>query len=146
MNPTKTFPPVCLEDLPQRIRDMATLRGLGYSFREISKQLEVSPQAVSLALTRHRRVLKSLSGAVDLAKLSTRAVNVLSRHRIKSRAEARKMDLLARLQGERNCGKKTREEILRWLHDGGPAPHLSAGREISSRDGAEVVSLINSRA
>jgi hypothetical protein len=35
-----------LEELPQRIRDIATLRGLGYTFREISKQFEVTPQAI----------------------------------------------------------------------------------------------------
>jgi len=33
-----------LEELPQRVRDIATLRGLGYTFREISEQFGVTPQ------------------------------------------------------------------------------------------------------
>ena len=48
-----------LEELPQRVRDIATLRGLGYTFREISEQFGVTPQAISLMLSRHRRVLKT---------------------------------------------------------------------------------------
>ena len=45
------------------------LRGLGYSFREIGKQFSVTPQAVSLMLSRHRRSLKSLGTAVELGNL-----------------------------------------------------------------------------
>ena len=56
-----------LEELPHRVRDIATLRGLGYTFREISEQFGVTPQAISLMLSRHRRVLKTLRGAVELA-------------------------------------------------------------------------------
>lgn len=114
-----------LEELPQRIRDIATLRGLGYTFREISKQFEVTPQAISLMLSRHRRVIKKLRGAVDLAGLSPRAVNVLGRHGIRSRTAALETDVLGLLKGERNCGNKTLEEIRRWLAD---AP--CAGQEV----------------
>ena len=106
-----------LEELPQRIRDIATLRGLGYTFREISKQFEVTPQAISLMLSRHRRVIKKLRGAVELAGLSPRAVNALGRHGIRSRASAFETDVLELLKGERNCGNKTLEEIRRWIHD-----------------------------
>ena len=106
-----------LEELPQRIRDIATLRGLGYTFREISKQFEVTPQAISLMLSRHRRGIKKLHGAVELAGLSARAVNALGRHGIRSRAAAFETDVLELLQGERNCGKKTLEEIRRWMDE-----------------------------
>jgi hypothetical protein len=114
-----------LEELPQRIRDIATLRGLGYTFREIAKQFEVTPQAISLMLSRHRRVIKKLRGAVDLAGLSPRAVNALGRHGIRSRTAALETGVLGLLKGERNCGNKTLEEIRRWLAD---AP--CAGQEV----------------
>lgn len=114
-----------LEELPQRIRDIATLRGLGYTFREISKQFEVTPQAISLMLSRHRRGIKKLHGAVELAGLSARAVNALGRHGIRSRAAAFEADVLELLKGERNCGKKTLEEIRRWMEE---AP--CAGQEV----------------
>ena len=114
-----------LEELPQRIRDIATLRGLGYTFREISKQFEVTPQAISLMLSRHRRGIKKLHGAVELAGLSARAVNALGRHGIRSRAAAFETDVLELLKGERNCGKKTLEEIRRWMDE---AP--CAGQEV----------------
>ena len=114
-----------LEELPQRIRDIATLRGLGYTFRAISKQFEVTPQAISLMLSRHRRGIKKLRGAVELAGLSARAVNALGRHGIRSRAAAFENKVLELLQGERNCGKKTLEEIRRWMDE---AP--CAGQEL----------------
>jgi hypothetical protein len=119
-----------LEELPQRIRDIATLRGLGYTFREISKQFEVTPQAISLMLSRHRRGIKKLHGAVELAGLSPRAVNALGRHGIRSRAAAFETDVLELLKGERNCGKKTLEEIRRWMDD---AP--CAGQEVPGSNG-----------
>ena len=108
---------VTLEELPQRVRDIATLRGLGYTFREIAEQFEVTPQAISLMLSRHRRVLKTLRGAVELAGLSPRAVNALGRHGIRSRAAAIEADVLEMLKGGRNCGVKTLEEIRQWLRD-----------------------------
>lgn len=110
--------PALLGDIPHRVRDIATLRGLGYSFREIADEFKVTPQAVSLMLTRHRRSLKSLRGVVELHNLSARAVNALGRHRISTREEAKRRDVLSLLRGERNCGRKTLEEIERWMHDG----------------------------
>lgn len=106
-----------LDELPQRIRDIATLRGLGYTFREISKEFAVCPQAISLMLSRHRRVMKRLRGAGELAGLSPRAVNALGRHGIRSRATAFEINVLELLRGERNCGDKTLEEIRRWIDD-----------------------------
>jgi len=106
-----------LDHVPERIRQLAMLRGLGYSFREIGKQLGVSPQAVSLMLSRHRRAFKSLGQAMELGNLSARAVNALGRHGIRTRAEARQRGVLDLLQDERNCGRKTLDEIARWLED-----------------------------
>lgn len=118
---TENAPP-SLEHLPQRVRDVATLRGLGYTFREIGRQFEVSPQAISLMLTRHRRALNGLGGAAELQTLSVRAVNALGRHGIRTREEAKRKDARRLLRGERNCGRKTREEIARWLEDDSGPP------------------------
>ncbi len=104
-----------INEIPHRIRNIAMYRGLGYSFREIAAEFNVTPQAVSLMLSRHRRALKSLNGAMDLAHLSARAVNALDRYGIHTREEARKQNVLALLQNERNCGRKTLDEIERWL-------------------------------
>ena len=104
-----------LANIPQRVRDIATLRGLGYSLTEIGDQLAVTPQAVSLMLSRHRRVLKSLRGAIDLQSLSSRAVNALGRHGISTRKQARERNVLSKLRGARNCGPKTLKEIESWL-------------------------------
>lgn len=106
-----------VEDLPRRVRDIATLRGLGYSFREIGRELKVSPQAVSLMLSRHRRSLASLDQAVELLNLSSRAVNALARLGVHTRREAVRTNLLERLLHERNCGSKTRAEIQRWMEE-----------------------------
>jgi hypothetical protein len=104
-----------LENLPRRIRDIATLRGLGYSFREIGREFEVSPQAISLMLSRHRRVLKQLKGAIELQGLSARAVNALGRYGVHTREEAIRINVLALINGERNCGAKTLGELERWI-------------------------------
>jgi predicted transcriptional regulator len=104
-----------LNDVPQRVREIAMLRGLGYSFREIATPLHVSPQAVSLMLYRHRRSLQSLRGAMELSNLSARAVNALGRHGIHTREEARRREVLELLSNARNCGKKTLEEIALWV-------------------------------
>lgn len=109
--------PCTLEDIPERVRQIAMLRGLGYSYRQIAAPLHVTPQAVSLMLMRHRRSLKSLRDAMELNCLSARAVNVLGRHGIRTREQARRANLLALLAGERNCGRKTMEEIARWIED-----------------------------
>ena len=107
--------PATLGDIPERVRQIAMLRGLGYSYRQIAGPLQVTPQAVSLMLTRHRRSLQSLRGAMELNSLSARAVNVLGRHGIRTRDQARKANVLERLAGERNCGRKTMDEIARWV-------------------------------
>jgi predicted transcriptional regulator len=118
-----------IEALPERIRIIATLRGLGYTFREIGRQLNVTPQAVSLMLSRHRRVLAKLEDSFELARLSARAVNVLGRHGVHSRQQAMDPAFLESLQRERNCGRKTREEIERWLAEGA-AGNRTAGRSL----------------
>jgi len=102
-------------EVPWRIREIAMLRGLGYSYREIARPLGVSPQAVSLMLSRHRRSIKSLRGAMELGNLSPRAVNALARHGIRTRSEARQRDAVSLLRNARNCGSKTIEEIRRWI-------------------------------
>ena len=107
-----------LSELPARIRDIAALRGLGYSFREIAAPLNITPQAVSLMLSRHRRCLKSLRQSIELRQLSARAVNALGRLGIKSREEARQRDVIQLLRHQRNCGIKTLDEISRWMNDG----------------------------
>jgi len=107
-----------LDAVPQRIREIAMLRGLGYSFRQIAQEFSVTPQAVSLMLSRHRKTLKSLRGAFELNNLSARAVNALGRHGIRTREEARRQSVLEMLKNERNCGRKTLGEIEQWL-DGG---------------------------
>lgn len=104
-----------LEDVPRRVRDIATLRGLGYTFREIADCLGISPQAVSLMLVRHRRALKGLQGAVAMSKLSARAVNALARHGITQPSDPRLPEALDAMRHERNCGAKTISEIRRWM-------------------------------
>jgi hypothetical protein len=111
-----------IDNLPRRVRDIATLRGLGYSFREIAREFEVSPQAISLMLSRHRRVLKQLKGAIELQGLSARAVNALGRHGVHTREEAIRINVLALLNGERNCGTKTLGELERWIAGDGCLP------------------------
>jgi predicted transcriptional regulator len=103
------------EDVPQRVKEIAMLRGLGYSFREIGEKLSVTPQAVSLMLARHRRAAKSLDKTVQLRGLSSRAVNALGRHSIRTREEGLQRNILSILPYERNCGSKTVNEIERWL-------------------------------
>jgi hypothetical protein len=106
-----------VETVPQRIREIAMLRGLGYSFREIARQYHVTPQAVSLMLARHKKSAKSLCGTTELTALSSRAVNALGRLKILSRGEARKCNALELLKGARNCGRKTLAEIEDWLDE-----------------------------
>jgi len=91
------------------------LRGLGYPFREIARQYNVTPQAVSLMLSRHRRAKGSLRDAMELSHLSARAANALGRHGIRSREEAIRRNALDLVKGSRNCGRKTLDEISEWL-------------------------------
>jgi DNA-directed RNA polymerase specialized sigma24 family protein len=77
--------PRSLDEVPERVRQIAMMRGLGYSHREIAGPFSSTPQAVSLMLTRHRRSLKSLRGAM----------------------EARQANVIERLAGERLFGTKT---------------------------------------
>jgi hypothetical protein len=120
-----------IEDLPLRIRELAILRGLGYSLREIGRQFEVTPQAVALMLQRHRRVLKTLGGASELRGLSARAVNALGRHGVTTRAEARHRNVLEFLRNERNCGRKTLAELERWMAE------TVGGAEVKPMDSRE---------
>jgi predicted transcriptional regulator len=89
-----------MSDVPERVRQIAMLRGLGYSYRQIAGPLHVTPQAVSLMLMSHRRSLKSLRDAIELSSLSARTVNVLGRHGICTREQARQANVLtARANG-----------------------------------------------
>lgn len=107
-----------LETVPERIREIAMMRGLGYSFREIADEFCVTPQAISLMLARHKKSVKSLRGAAELTVLSSRAANALGRLKVRSREEARRMDVIGSLKGTRNCGRKTISEIEHWLDQG----------------------------
>jgi hypothetical protein len=119
-----------LDDVPLRVREIAMLRGLGYSYRQIAEPLKVTPQAVSLMLTRHRRSRRALHEALELGSLSSRAVNALGRHGIGTRQQAREASALKLLAHERNCGRKTLEEIARWMEQDA-ADALAAGSSAS---------------
>ena len=101
---------------PATTRD---LRGEASAGRE-PRPLQVTPQAISLMLTRHRRSFKSLRDALELNSLSARAVNALGRHGIRTPEKARKANVLALLAGERKCGRKTMDEIGRWVEEENP--------------------------
>ena len=107
-----------LDTVPERIREIAMMRGLGYSFRQIADQFCVTPQAVSLMLARHKKTVKSLRGATELTNLSSRAANALGRLNVRNREEARRMNVIQSLKGARNCGRKTISEIEQWLDEG----------------------------
>lgn len=111
-------PAVCaLENVPERVREIAMMRGLGYSFRQIGEQFCVTSQAVSLMLSRYKKTAIPLGGATELSTLSPRAANALGRLHVHSREEARRMNVLGRLKGARNCGPKTIAEIEHWLDE-----------------------------
>jgi predicted transcriptional regulator len=129
-----SFRPATLGEIPERVRQIAMLRGLGYSYRQIAGLLQVTPQAVSLMLTRHRRSLKSLRDAIELSSLSARAVNVLGRHGVSTREQARQANVLALLSGERNCGRKTMDEVDRWMEEVGEHLASSHGQSSAARD------------
>jgi hypothetical protein len=104
-----------LAKLPGRVRDIATLRGLGYTCMEIGRRFGITPQAVSATLARHHRRMGDFDARQDMLELSSRAVNALSRIGVNSRADALKRDVFVLLRRERNCGEKTLEEIRIWL-------------------------------
>lgn len=104
-----------LATLPGRVRDIATLRGLGYTCHEIGRRLGITPQAVSATLMRHRRRIRDIGGRSELLELSARAANALSAVGVRCRADAVGRDLLTLLRCRRNCGAKTLDEIGRWL-------------------------------
>lgn len=103
-----------------RVRDVAALRGLGFSYREIAAHYGVTPQAVSILLLRTRCNMKSIGGKPQLATLSTRATNALRRLGIETREQALAAEVLSRLACARNCGRKTLEEIKSWMSDNSP--------------------------
>ena len=105
-------------NLPGRVRDIATLRGLGYTCIEIGRRFGITPQAVSATLARHHRRIGDFGARQEMLELSGRAVNVLSRIGVNNRADARGRDVFALLHRERNCGAKTLEEIRGWLDRG----------------------------
>lgn len=104
-----------IEALPSRVRDIAIMRGLGYSLAEIARHMGTTPQAVSIMLQRHRARIKELGVRTEHWELSTRAANVLGRLRVATREEARAKNVAAKLRGQRNCGEKTIREIESWL-------------------------------
>ena len=112
---SKLSPADALAASPGRVRDIAALRGLGYSYREIAKHYQVTPQAISLLLMRNRRDMKAIGGRPQMANLSTRATNALRRLGIESREDAIAEKALAKLAHARNCGRKTLDEIERWI-------------------------------
>ena len=64
---------------------------------------------------------------MQLNFLSARAVNVLGRHGIRTREQARQANVLALLAGERNSGRKTMDEIARWMEYGNGQHSASHG-------------------
>jgi hypothetical protein len=104
-----------LSELPGRVRDIATLRGLGYTCMEIGRRFGITPQAVSATLARYHRRMTDLGARQDMLELSGRAVNALSRIGVNSRADALNRDVFVLLRRERNCGEKTLEQIRRWI-------------------------------
>lgn len=105
-----------LQEIPLFVRQIAAFRGLGFSYRQIARNYGVTPQAVSLMVSRHKALLKAnRKNRSELKGLSPRAINCLGRLRISSAAAAREYPgLAAELRSQRNCGKKTVREILDW--------------------------------
>ena len=107
-----------LSSLPGRVRDIATLRGLGYKCVEIGQRFGITAQAVSATLARYHRHVGDFRERKHMLELSARACKVLTRLGIESRSDARGRDIFALLRRERNCGEKTIDEIRRWLERG----------------------------
>jgi len=107
-----------LAQIPGRARDIATLRGFGYTCLEIGRRFGISAQAVSATLARHHRRVGDFGAGSEMLELSARAANALARLGIERRGDVRGRDVFALLRRERNCGEKTLEEIHRWLERG----------------------------
>jgi len=119
-------------ELPLHIRNVAVLRGLGFSFSKIARHYGVTPQAISVLLKRQRVSLQKERNHSELAGLSPRAANCLGRLNILTRLAAQKHSGLERvLDEQRNCGQKTIEEILRWA-GGATGSARSAGQSSKS--------------
>ena len=101
--------------LPGRVRDIAALRGLGFTRLEIGRRFGSSAQAVSITLTRYRHRHDLLDGKAEMLELSSRAANALSRIGVTNRSDARRVDIFELLRRQRNCGTRTLEEIRTWL-------------------------------
>lgn len=99
-----------------RVRDIAALHGLGFSFREIAEHYRVTPQAVALLLNRNRRKIEAIGGLPTMAALSTRAASALRGIGITTPQEAQGRNILQKLSRARNCGAKTLAEISEWLN------------------------------
>jgi hypothetical protein len=84
-----------------------------------------------------QRAFTSLD-AKELNSLSARAVNVLGRHGIRTREQAHQANVLALLAGERNCGRKTMDEIARWMEEDGVDLACSNGQSSAGHDLLDV--------
>jgi hypothetical protein len=106
-----------LDQIPLFVRNVAAWRGLGYSLRQIGAIAGMTPQALSVMLVRQKTcLLDAARRPNELTGLSPRAVNSLGSLGIATRSAARDLkDLEARLRAQRNCGHKTRREILEWI-------------------------------
>jgi len=113
--PRATSPQAALEFSTGRVRDIAALRGLGFSYREIAEHYHVTPQAISLLLARNRRKMSSIGDRPELIELSTRATNALGRLGVTTREQAAEANAVDKLRNARNCGRKTLTEIEGWL-------------------------------
>lgn len=107
------------QNITTEVRMIATMKGLGFPLSEIARHVGVTPKRVSMVLRQNRRPFRRIRDAMGQTLLSVRAVNALGRHGIRTRDEARCKDTLALLELERNCGRKTLEEIAAWIsgHD-----------------------------
>lgn len=124
-----------LANLPARVRWAAMLRGLGYSLREIGGLFGVSSQAVSILLVRHRSLVAEQQASPELQNLSRRASAALRRLGIRTRRAAVQREALKLLDGERNCGVKTRREIARWMQQTPPGEPPSLALDGSGHRG-----------
>ena len=79
-----------LEGLHARVREMATLRGLGFKCLEIGRRFGISAQAVSITLARYRHRHDLLDGNAEMLELSSRAANALSRIGVTTREGVRR--------------------------------------------------------